>query len=129
LYCNIVTFFRFLATGDQVSSIAFAHRIGESRVYKIIKETCAVTMNFLGPRYLKPLKEEDWKKITAGFWNCWNFPNCLDAIDKHFLIKAPPNSGSLYFNYKKTFSVVLLAACDHEYKFTIDRLWCLWQRK
>jgi len=120
LYCNIVTVFRFLATGDQVSSIAFAHRIGESTAYKIIKETCAVTMKVLGPIYLKPPKEEDWKKITAGFWNCWNFPNCLGAIDgKHFLIKAPPNSGSSYFNYKKTFSVVLLAACDHEYKFTI----------
>lgn len=112
--------YRFLATGDQVSSIAFAHRIGESTVYKIIKETCRIVTQVLSPMYLKVPTEEEWKKIAAGFWNHWNFPNCIGAIDgKHFVIKAPSNSGSLYFNYKKTFSIVLLAACDYQYKFTV----------
>ncbi|XP_071555013.1 uncharacterized protein [Temnothorax nylanderi] len=117
---RLIITLRFLATGDQISSIAFAHRIGESTVYKIIKETCPAIIKVLSPMYLKPPKEEDWKKIAAGFWKDWNFPNCIGAIDgKHFVIQAPPNSGSLYFNYKKTFSIVLLAACDHQYKFTI----------
>ncbi|CAF4890583.1 unnamed protein product [Pieris macdunnoughi] len=38
---------------------------------------------------------------------------------ENILTSNPPNSGSLYFNYKKTFSVVLMALVDANYNFTI----------
>lgn len=123
--CNIdsidfVYYTRYLATGDQILSIALAYRIGESTARAVIKETCAFLIEVLSPIYLQVPNEEGWLKICKGFWKEWNFPNCCGAIDgKHVQIQAPPNSGSLYYNYKKTFSIVLMAACDSSYKFTV----------
>ena len=67
----------------------------------------------------------EWKRVAAEFNEKWNFPHCIGAMDgKHVLIKPPPNSGSLYFNYKHSFSVVLLAVVDADYKFIYVDIGC-----
>ena len=48
--------------------------------------------------------------IAKQFEERWNFPNCLGAIDgKHIILQPPATSGSFYYNYKHTYSIVLLA--------------------
>ena len=66
-----------------------------------------------------PDTEDTWRDITCEFLEKCNFNNCIGAMDcKHVLIRPPPNSGSYYFNYKHSFSVVLLAIVDANYKYT-----------
>ncbi|KAK4883905.1 hypothetical protein RN001_000176 [Aquatica leii] len=108
---------RFLVTGDSYQTIAFSFRLGHSTVHAIVNEVCNAIINKLLPVYIPTPHKEDWEKIDKKFWTAWNFPNCLGALDgKHIEIIAPANSGS-YFNYKKAFSVVLLALVDADYKF------------
>lgn len=65
------------------------------------------------------LTEERWKNIADGFKLRSHFPNCLGAVDgKHIRIFKPSNSGSSHYNYKNYFSIILLAVCDSDYKFT-----------
>nr|CAH7742339.1 unnamed protein product [Callosobruchus chinensis] len=65
---------------------------------------------------------EQWQKIEEGFRTKWNYPNCVGAIDgKHVVFEKPPNTGSQFYNYKKEFSIVLLALVDGDYRFiTVD---------
>lgn len=110
----------YLATGDQITALALAYRIGVSTCNSIIKETCCVISEVLAPIYLKCPDEIKWRTIASHFLNKWNMPNCIGLLDgKHAQVQAPQNSGIDYFNYKKYFSIVLLAVCDADYKFTL----------
>ena len=113
---------RYLSTGDDQTTIAMAFRMSPTTVGRIIPETCKVICDVLiHEGYISvPSSEAQWRLIARDFGVRWNFNNCLGAIDvKHVLIQAPPNSGSMYFDYKKTFSIVLLAVCDAQYQFTM----------
>lgn len=65
-----------------------------------------------------PQTEEEWKTIQREYYFRWNFPNCCGALDgKHIVIRNVPHSGSEYFNYKGTYSLILFACVDANYCF------------
>ncbi|KAE8739193.1 hypothetical protein FOCC_FOCC015316 [Frankliniella occidentalis] len=110
---------RHLATGESQESLSCSFRIGQSTISGIIKETVKAIHTVLAPDYLKfPQSEEEWKVVAQDYEDRWNFPNCIGAMDgKHVTISPPLKSGSMYYNYKKDFSIVLMAVVDAQLRF------------
>ena len=89
-----------------------------STVHTIVKETCKAISDVLDPIVMPAPTKEDWNKIEREFYKRWNFPNCIGALDgKHCVITSPGNSGGVFWNYKGTFSINLMALVDASYKF------------
>ncbi|KAG8314593.1 hypothetical protein J6590_108498 [Homalodisca vitripennis] len=72
-----------------------------------------------------PQNQDEWKIIANDFEITWNYPNCIGAVDgKHIVIQSPVKSGSLFFNYKGSFSIVLMGIADANYCFLYANIGC-----
>ena len=100
---------RHLVTGDSTQTISFSYWLNHSTVCAIIDDTCDAIWEALSFEYLwTPKNSEEWKRINTRFETAWNFPHCVGATDgKHIMVQAPSNSGSEYYNYKGTHSIIL----------------------
>ncbi|GFO43143.1 ankyrin repeat domain-containing protein 27 [Plakobranchus ocellatus] len=111
---------RYLATGNTFEDLKFVSAIAPQTIGKIVIETCEAIISCLHDYIKMPQSEDDWLKISEGFRKSWNFPHALGAIDgKHVAIIKPPGSGSYFYNYKKFFSIVLMAVVDANYEFIV----------
>ncbi|XP_068088590.1 protein SLX4IP isoform X3 [Hyperolius riggenbachi] len=109
---------RYLATGDTFASLHFHFLLGKMTICKIVHETCAAIWNLLKNRVMPEPTEEKWRAISEGFQKTCHFPNCIGALDgKRIRIKMPPKNASETSNYKKDFSVVLMAIADSTHHF------------
>ena len=110
---------RYLATGETYTSLGYAFRVAHNTISKLIPETCSAIISQFGKEVVKlPKSPQEWKAIAKEYEEKWNLPHCVGAIDgKHIRITSPKKSGSLYYNYKKYFSVLLLGVVDADYKF------------
>jgi hypothetical protein len=79
-------------------------------VASIVSDVVTAIWDCLVEEFMAVPTAEEWRVVAERFEERWNFPLCCGAIDgKHVVLKAPANSGSQFFNYKGTFSIVLLA--------------------
>lgn len=109
---------RYLSTGIHFSALHFDFRIGKSTINQIVRETCQILWSVLQPTEMPEPNREKWIEISELFYKKTNFPNCLGSIDgKHIRCRNPNNSGSLFYNYKKYFSIVLMAVVDANLNF------------
>ncbi|XP_075151884.1 uncharacterized protein LOC142225916 [Haematobia irritans] len=106
----------YFACGTLQRHIASAYRISKQHFGKIVDEVCSAICEVLIDE-IPPMTNFNIQRNADTFIK-WNFPNCVGAIDgKHISIKCPKKSGSMFYNYKGFFSIVLLAVSDGDYRF------------
>lgn len=118
-HCLYSIFFRYLATGCSFTDLHYTFRCGTSTAQGIVIDVCEKIGQQLHDLCFPKFLQEEWLKIADGFESQANFPNCIGAIGgKHARLIQPCGSGSTYFCSEKYFSMVLLAVCDSNYRFT-----------
>ena len=110
---------RYLASGDSYHSLEFNFRVPHNTISGIVTETCQALYEELNREFLPcPTSEDKWLDVARGFARRWQFHNCVGALDgKHVRIKAPNKSGTVFYNYKGYFSLVLFGLVDADYNF------------
>ena len=116
---NLAIILRCLATGDVYKSQAYGFWVVPITIVSVVPEVCkAIYDHYHKTAFKCPTTKEEWKEvaqtsgtsITAG---------CIDG--KHVRMQAPPQSGSLFYNYKGFYSIIILSqlqACG------CGCLWC-----
>ena len=110
---------RYMASGDSYQSLSYNFRVAPTTISCLVPETCeAIVQVYMDEVTQCPSTPDEWKEVAKGFSTKWNFHNTCGAIDgKQVAIKCPPSAGSVYFNYKKFHSIVLLTLMDSNYNF------------
>ena len=110
---------RYYATGEAYRGLRFVTVIAHNTISKLVVDVSEAIIDTMVEEFMPfPSTTDAWNDIATKFEERWQFPHGLGAIDgKHVRIVKPRSSGSIYFNYKGYFSIVLMAMVDAEYKF------------
>lgn len=121
-YCLLTTilFCRYLVTGSSFRTLSFNFRVGVSTVSNIVGEIVTVIWTVLQPLHMPVPSKNQFLEIANDCFCLWNFANCIGCLDsKHVRIKCPEKSGSMFYNYKHFFSMVLQGLVDAHYRFIV----------
>ena len=110
---------RHLASGDRYASMKFDFRVPHNTMSVCVREVCQALIDEYNDECIQcPTTAAEWREISEAFGRRWNVPHACAAFDgKHVAGRRPRNSGSLYFNYKSFFSIMLMGLVDSDYKF------------
>ncbi|KAG0700700.1 Protein ALP1-like [Chionoecetes opilio] len=111
---------RYLATGMSQRDVARHFCVGRATVCKIIQEVCQAIWRGPLAGGTASVQESQETVPAAGQVGVVGTELCVTvcAVDgKHIHIQKPALSGSLYFNYKRTFSTILMGVADAAYRF------------
>ena len=111
---------RHLASGNTYRNMQYAWRVPHNTICVVVREVVeAIIEEYTDELLFCPTTEQRWRDLADQWYQRWNFPHTVGAIDgKHVACKAPRNSGSEFYNYKGFYSVILFAMVDADYKFT-----------
>ncbi|KAL3191502.1 hypothetical protein MRX96_059871 [Rhipicephalus microplus] len=87
----------YLASGLDICNVALAYRVGIETAQRSIHVTCRAIWARLKDHFMKVPTKADWAKIASDFTRRWH----------------------AFFNYKGTFSIVLMAMVDSSSKFVL----------
>ncbi len=110
---------RYLSGPASFGVLEDIFRIPKTTLSRIIPSVCDALWDQLHEDFIiLPQTKEDWDKKSKEFLHLWQYPFALGALDgKHVEVQAFSNSGSLFYNYKGKFSIVLFALVDANYNF------------
>lgn len=117
-YYLVLFCYRYLSTGMSFRALAFSFKMSHTTVRSIVYEVCDAIWEEFHAQHMPYPTSAMHETVAKDFFTKWNFPNCIGCIDgKHIRLRAPPNSGSMYWNYKHYHSIVLQAVADAHCKF------------
>ena len=101
---------RHLATGANYADVMYSFRVARNSISLFVPKVCEAIYSAYKEEVMPDnITEEDWLRISAEFKRVWNLPHTCGALDgKHIRIKKPAKSSSLFYNYKKFFSIVMM---------------------
>ncbi|CAJ0594880.1 unnamed protein product [Cylicocyclus nassatus] len=114
---RLMIYLRFVAQRMSFRAYALDLGMGKSTVSNIVKQVTEAIICVLHNQAFPPLTHEKFEDVATKTQERFDYPRAVGFIDgKHINIQKPARSGSVFWNYKHYYSIILLAIADADYR-------------